>query len=50
MKTPEPVVYDTPVPSSHSSFIVPASRSEEHLNVIDYDGYDSPLGVADGNK
>lgn len=41
MKTPEPVVY-TPIASSYSSLIIPASRSEEHLNVIDYDGYDSP--------
>jgi hypothetical protein len=42
-KTPELVVY-TPMPSAHSSFIIPTSRSEERLNVIDYayDGYDSP--------
>lgn len=36
------VIY-TPVPSTRSSsFIIPASSSDEYLNVIDYDGYDSP--------
>lgn len=43
MKKPELVIY-TPVPSSRSSsFIIPSSSSsDEHPNVIDYDGYDSP--------
>lgn len=42
VKKPEMVIY-TPVPSTRSSsFIIPASSSDEYLNVIDYDGYDSP--------
>jgi hypothetical protein len=43
MKKPELVIY-TPVPSSRaSSFVIPPSASsDEHHNVIDYDGYDSP--------
>ena len=45
IKKPEMVIY-TPAPSSRaSSFLIPtisSSSSEEHPNVIDYDGHDSP--------
>ncbi|KAF8805001.1 hypothetical protein BYT27DRAFT_7193708 [Phlegmacium glaucopus] len=42
---PEPVIY-TPVPSSRSSSIfIPLPQPEEPIDVIDYDGYDSPPPV-----
>ena len=46
IKTPETVIYTPAVSSRASSFIVSVSQSEEeYLNVIDYDGYDSPPPV-----
>ncbi|KAF8147822.1 hypothetical protein B0H34DRAFT_738281 [Crassisporium funariophilum] len=42
VKMPEPVIY-TPGPSSRtSSIFIPSSHSDEHVNLVDYDGYDSP--------
>ena len=45
VKKPEHVIYTPALSSRSSSFIIPSTSSEEHPNVVDYDGYDSPPPV-----